>query len=113
MSGAPPRPTDPAPGRAKLFQPGTMTADGAEHRIHLLHIASDTACLHVDLPPAVGTVVRIVCGLSLGPAQVVGVNGRYVEVAFRIPLSAMTVDRLVQAHGALRTRISEVPPLAR
>jgi hypothetical protein len=88
--------------RIKIFQPAEIQwGRDAPRRVHLLNISTGGALLYGDEVPAVGSEVRLACGIPLGSARVQWIRKQRFGVAFANPLGAAQIDAIVRLHDEL------------
>jgi hypothetical protein len=96
--------------RTKIFQPGEMHTISGVQRVHLLDLSASGALVYTaGQAPSIGAVVRITVGVPLGAARVRWAAGKRFGVSFATPLSAQTLDQLVDVQRSLARKLEDQP----
>ncbi len=83
--------------RIKIFLAGELRCGaGAPRRAHLLNISTGGALVYAEAVPEVGELVRLACGVPLGPGRVQWRKGQRFGVAFTQPIAPALIDTLIR-----------------
>ena len=82
--------------RFKIFQPAKISADGVQHRGHVLNVSATGAMVHAVLDVVVGSLIRIcVTGLDRR-AIVTWKNASIIGVRFTRSISSTQIETMRQ-----------------
>ena len=84
--------------RHKVFEPATMKSASGKYRVHLLDVSATGALMHLNDPPALGSMVTILLGSAPTAATVVWRRGTRFGVTFAKLLDACVINDLLAAH---------------
>jgi len=73
-------------------------------RVHLLDLSNTGALVHAAAPPAIGAMVDVTCGFSLGAARVAWVDGKRFGLSFTQRLTDQQVRFVIEARDELVER---------
>ncbi|MBV9842161.1 MAG: PilZ domain-containing protein [Sphingomonadaceae bacterium] len=80
--------------REKIFEPVTIVAGVRQSKAHLLDLSLTGALGHADAPPAVGTLITVLCVDEQLKGSVVWIEAKHFGISFDPALEPDTVQRV-------------------
>lgn len=98
--------------RIKLFHQAELKGSAGTQRVHLLNVSVGGALVYAESPPAVGELVWLDCGVTLGDGRVAWRSGRQFGVTFAQAMESSQIDALIRVQQELIARATQRLQLA-